>query len=128
MSRFVVRAGLYRVDLLANPVWPVLTLAFIQLVDAVLCFKPVPFVRQCLDDVHCPPRVRRLLTPLKLAAALGLLAGLVVPFLGMVTCLALVAYFLIAVGLHLRFRDLRLNFVNATGLAVGCAAVTACFV
>jgi len=120
--------GLFGVDLLADPVWPVVTLAVIQLVDAGLCLKPVPFVRQCLDDVHCPPRVRRLLTPVKLAAALGLLAGLVVPVLGLLTCLALVAYFLIAVVLHLRFRDLGLNFVNATGLAVVCGAVAACFV
>ena len=115
-------------DIIADPVWPVVTLAFIQLVDAALCLKPVPFVARCLDDVHCPPTVRRLLTPIKLAAAGGLLAGLVVPRLGAVTCLALTAYFVIAVTLHLRFRDIGLNFVNATGLAVVCGAVTACFV
>ena len=46
----------------------------------------------------------------------------------MVTCAALVAYFSIAVALHVRFHDLGLNAANATGLAVACGAVTACYV
>ena len=114
--------------IIASPVWPVLLLALIQLVDAGLCVRPAPFISRCLDDVHCPAAVRRLLTPIKLAATLGLLAGLVLPYLGLVTCLALVAYFGIAVSLHLRYRDLGRNMLNATGLAVLSGAVAFCFV
>lgn len=114
--------------ILAQPVWPVLALALVQLVDAGLCVKPAAFVRQCLDDVHCPHPVRRWLTPIKLAAAAGLLGGLVVPALGAITCGALVAYFAIAVSLHLRAGDFGRNLVNASGLAVACGAVTFCFV
>ena len=113
--------------ILARPVWPVLTLAAVQLVDAALCLRAAPFVRRCLDDVHCPPGVRRLLPPVKVAAALGLLGGLVVPSLGTVTCIALATYFAIAVALHLRFHDLGLNAANATGLALACGAVARCF-
>ena len=113
--------------ILARPVWPVLTLAAVQLVDAALCLRPAPFVGRCLDDVHCPPGLRRLLPPIKAAAALGLLSGLVVPPLGTVTCAALVTYFAIAVTLHLRFDNLGLNAANATGLALACGAVTRCF-
>lgn len=88
----------------ARPVWPVLTLAAVQLVDAELCRRPAAFVTRCLDDVHCPPAVRRWLPRIKVAAALGLLGGLVVPQLGVLTCAALVAYFSIAVALHVRAR------------------------
>ena len=51
-----------------------------------------------------------------------------VPRLGVLTRAALVAYFSIAVALHVRFRDLGLNAANATGLAIACGAVTACYV
>lgn len=39
---------------LPDPIWPVLVLALIQLVDGVLSWKPVPFVAKCFDDVHFP--------------------------------------------------------------------------
>lgn len=99
--------------------WPLLVLAAIQVVDAVLCVRPVPFVRDCLEAVRFPRRFWPVLTPLKVAAAAGLVAGLWVPYLGLLTSAALVAYFLIAIGMHLRARDLGARlFVNATGMLV----------
>jgi len=109
--------------IIADPVWPVLLLAAVQFVDAAMCWRPVDAVRRCLDDVHAPPFVLRLLTPIKLAAGAGLLAGLVVPYLGVLTCAALVAYFAIAVSMHIRARDLRRNFRNAVGLGVASGLV-----
>lgn len=60
-------------------------------------------------------------------AGAGLLAGLAVPGLGTVAAAGLVAYFLIALGVHLRARDFQLTWpliylslaaaVLATGLA-----------
>lgn len=108
-----------------EPAWPLLVLAVISLGDAVMCFTPLPFVRQCLEDVHLPQRFWKLLTPIKLAAAAGLVIGIRVPVLGLVTCLALVAYFVIAITMHVRARDFGSNlFVNATGMLLLCVATT----
>ncbi|KAA1419924.1 hypothetical protein FE697_018685 [Mumia zhuanghuii] len=109
---------------LPDPVWPVLVLAVIQLADAVFCVKPLAFVRECLTDVRFPRRWWPVLTPLKLAAAAGLVAGIWVPYLGLVTTFALIAYFLVAIGAHLRARDLGRNlFMNAIGMLVICVGV-----
>ncbi|HWN29295.1 MAG TPA: DoxX family protein [Actinomycetospora sp.] len=108
-----------------DPVWPVVVLALIQLGDAALCRRPVAFVARCLTDVGFPRRWWPVLTPLKIAAALGLLAGVVVPWLGLVVCLCLVAYFVVAITMHLRARDLGRNlFLNASGMLIVCCAVT----
>jgi hypothetical protein len=107
-----------------DPVWPVLVLALIQLGDAALCVGPVAFVRQCLIDVRFPRRWWSVLAPLKVAAAAGLIAGLWIPYLGAVTSLALIAYFLVAISAHVRARDFgRVLFVNATGMLVLCVGV-----
>lgn len=109
---------------LPDPTWPVIVLAIIQLADAAFCLRPLPFVRDCLTGVGFPGRYWWILTPLKLAAAAGLLAGLVVPYLAAMTTLALVAYFLVAIGTHIRARDFgRYLFVSATGMLALCLAV-----
>lgn len=106
------------------PWWPLAVLAVIQAGDAVLCLRPVRFVAQCLEDVGFPRRYWRVLTPLKLAAAAGLVLGIWVPPLAVLTAAALVAYFLVAIGMHIRARDLGRNlFLNATGMLAVCAAV-----
>lgn len=99
--------------------WALVVLASIQVVDAALCWRPVAFVRDCLLDVRFPQRFWPILTPLKLAAAAGLILGIWVEPLAVLTCAALVGYFLVAIGMHLRARDLGRNlFVNATGMLV----------
>lgn len=58
------------------------------------------------------------------AAVAGLIAGLWIPYLAAVTCAALIAYFVIAIGMHVAARDLGRNlFVNATGMLAICIAV-----
>ncbi|MFY1686685.1 DoxX family protein [Plantactinospora sp. WMMB782] len=110
---------------LPDPVWPVVALALVQIVDALFCVRPVAFVRRCLTNVGFPRRYWRLLTPLKLAAAAGLLLGIVVPYLGLVTSAALVGYFGVAITMHIRRRDFgRDLFLNATGMLLICVAVT----
>lgn len=110
--------------MLPDPIWPVVVLAVIQLVDAALCLKPAGFVASCLTNVRFPRRGWRWLTPLKLAAALGLVAGIWIPGLGLATSIALVAYFVVAVTMHVRARDFgRDLFVNATGMLLICLAV-----
>lgn len=107
-----------------DPIWPVVVLAVISAGDAVLCIKPAAFIAQCFDDVGWPHRLRWIMVALKLAAAAGLVAGIWIPYLGAVTAVALVAYFVAAISAHLRARDLgRTLFVNATGMLLICLAV-----
>lgn len=108
---------------LPDPIWPVLVLALIQLVDGVLSRKPVPFVAKCFDDVGFPREWWWIFTPIKFAAAAGLVAGIWIPYLGAVTCGALVLYFLVAIGMHIAAQDFGRNlFVNAAGMLVICVS------
>ena len=86
--------------------------------------------RERFDDVRFPREWWWIFTPIKFAAAAGLIAGIWVPYLGAVTCAALVVYFVVAIGMHLAARDLGRNlFVNATGMLVVCVATDLwCFV
>ncbi|MFJ4701172.1 DoxX family protein [Streptomyces sp. NPDC088768] len=107
--------------------WPqlaLLALALVQLVDAVLSLRPVGFVRDCLTDVGLPRRWWRLLPVVKAASAAGLVAGIRWHWLAVLTSAALVLYFLLAIGAHVRARDFGRNlFLNASGMLVLCAAV-----
>lgn len=110
-----------RVNELPGPVWPVIVLAAVSFGDAVMCIRPAAFIARCFEDVGFPRRWWPLMTPLKLAAATGLIVGIWVPCLGAVTTSALVLYFIIAIAMHVRARDLGRNlFVNATGMLVLC--------
>ena len=63
---------------------------------------------------------------IKLAAAAGLVAGIWVPVLGILTTGSLVLYFVIAIGMHVRMRDFgRTLFLNATGMLTICVATLA---
>jgi hypothetical protein len=108
---------------LPDPVWPVIVLAAISLADGVLCIKPVSFVAQCFEDVRWPRRYWWLMSPIKFAAAAGLILGIWIPGLGLLTTSCLVLYFVVAIGMHIRARDFGRNlFVNATGMLVLCGA------
>ena len=62
------------------------------------------------------------MSPIKFAAAAGLVAGVWIPGLGILTAGCLLLYFLLAVTMHLRAHDLGRNlFVNAAGMLVICA-------
>ncbi len=110
--------------MLPDPWWPVVVLAVVQVVDGLLCVRPVQFVADCFDDVGFPRRLWWIFPVIKLAAAAGLLLGLWVPYLALAADVGLVVFFLLAVGAHVRARDLGRNlFVNATGMLALCVAV-----
>ncbi|WP_405848545.1 DoxX family protein [Streptomyces niveus] len=109
---------------LPDPVWPVVVLALIQVGDGVLCMGPVRFVRECFEGVKFPREWWWVTVPVKFAAAVGLILGVWVPVLGGVTVWALVAYFLVAVLIHVRARDFGRNlFLNAAGMLAICVSV-----
>lgn len=106
-----------------RPWWPLAGLAAIQAVDAALCWKPVDFIAQCFRDVRFPERFWPVTTPLKLGAAAGLVAGIWVEPLAVMTTGCLVAYFATAVTMHVLARDFSRNlFVNALGMLALCVA------
>lgn len=104
--------------------WPLAVLAAIQLADAALCWKPAGFISDCLIDVGFPRRFWRVLPPLKIASAAGLIIGIWFPPLALLTCAALVCYFVVAITMHVRARDFGRNlFFNATSMLGLCTAV-----
>lgn len=91
-------------------------LASFQAVDAAICVQPIPYVAKCLDDVRYPQQYRWIFAPIKAASAVGLLAGIRFPWLAKLTLLMLTVYFTLAVGAHVRARDIGLNAVSASSL------------
>ncbi|CPS12732.1 DoxX family protein [Mycobacteroides abscessus] len=91
-------------------------LAAFQAVDAAICVQPIPYVTKCLDDVRYPRQNRWIFAPIKAASAVGLLAGIRFPWLAKLTLLMLTVYFTLAVGAHVRARDIGLNAVSALSL------------
>lgn len=91
-------------------------LASFQAVDAAICVQPIPYVAKCLDDVRYPQQYRWIFAPIKAASAVGLLGGIRFPWLAKLTPLMLTVYFTLAVGAHVRARDIGLNAVSASSL------------
>lgn len=87
-----------------------------QAVDAALCIQPVPYVATCLNDVRYPQQNRWIFAPIKAASALGLIGGIRFPGLAKLTLVMLTVYFSLAVGAHLRVRDIGLNAMSASTL------------
>ncbi|MGY0390394.1 DoxX family protein [Nocardioides sp. WG-D5] len=109
---------------LPDPWWPVVLLAVIQIGDAVMCFKPVGFIARCFTDVGLPRALWPVMPWVKVAATVGLVAGLWVPYVGALTSAALIVYFVCAIAAHVRARDIGRNlFLNATLSLVLCVAV-----
>lgn len=98
--------------------------ATFQAVDAAICVKPIPRVAKCLDDVHFPQEGRWIFPVVKAASALGLLAGTRYPWLAKLTLVMLTIYFSLAVGYHLRAKDIGLNAASATSLLAAYSALT----
>jgi hypothetical protein len=116
------------VHVIPDPVWAAPALAAFQFADAAFSWRPLWFVQRCLEDVRFPRSYWWVFTPVKAAAGAGLVVGLWVPYIGAVTAGALVLYFLLAVGSHLRVRDIGRNLLSATWLLFASAFVLTTFV
>lgn len=99
-------------------------LAAFQAVDAVACAAQVPPIKKSLDTVACPDGVRRVLPPVKGAAAIGLLSVKWFPGLARLTTAMLTLYFVLAVGAHVRVRDKAVNALPAAALLTIFAIMT----
>jgi hypothetical protein len=81
---------------------------------------PLPFVTQVLDAIDFPTQYRWIFAPIKAAAAIGLFSARWSPGLARLTTALLTIYFALAVGFHVKARDLSVA-------ALGAAANTAIF-
>lgn len=99
-------------------------LATFQAVDAAICVKPIPYVAKCLDDVNYPQEGRWIFPVVKAAATVGLLVGIRHPWVAKLTLVMLTIYFSLAVGYHLRAKDIGLNAASASSLLATYGALT----
>jgi hypothetical protein len=86
---------------------------------------PLPFVTQVLDAIDFPTQYRWIFTPIKGAAAAGLLSARWTPWLARLTTVMLTVYFVLAVGFHVKARDLSVAAVGAAANAALFAALAA---
>lgn len=107
-----------------DPAWPVVALAAIQLLDAAAGLRPLPFVARCFDDVGWPRELWWTVPTTKIVAGVALLLGMWVPYLATAASLGVVAYFAVAIGLHLRALDIGRNLAGASTMLLVALAVT----
>ncbi len=93
--------------------------------DAVIYAIPLRLVTEGLDAVNFPRRYRWIFPPIKTAAAIGLFSVTRFPALARLTTVMLTIYFALAVGSHIRARDLSSGAVSATTLLATFASMAA---
>jgi hypothetical protein len=94
----------------------VLGLVAVQLGDAAFNAVPTQWLKDDLDHLGIPEEVRFIFPVIKSASAVGLLGGLRWPRLGQLTASALVAYFIAALGFHVRAKDTPVRYAPAAGM------------
>src|ERR1700694_2787987 len=93
--------------------------------DAAFFAMPLPFITQTLDAIDFPMRYRWIFVPIKVASAIGLFSVTRFPALARLTAALLSVYFALAVGYHVRARDIGSSAAAAATLAAIFAAMTA---
>ena len=92
--------------------------------DALISAIPIRFITEGLDKVEFPTRYRWIFPPIKAASAVGLLAVRRYPALGRLTTAMLTLYVALAVGPHIRARDIGSSMVAAGTFLVIFATMT----
>jgi hypothetical protein len=82
-------------------------LALLLALSAALKLSGKRDVVASYERLGVPPQRLPLLAGVLLLAVAGLLAGFVVPLLGLVTAACVTLYFAVAIGVHVRTRNLR---------------------
>jgi hypothetical protein len=110
-----------------TPERAVSALATVQACDAIFNVVPTRWMDADLDHLRVPRRSRYLFGTVKAASAAGLLLGLKRPGLGRLTARSLVAYFVLAIGAHLRIRDRPVRYVPAVAMLGWSALAVRCY-
>jgi DoxX-like family len=88
-------------------------LVAVQLLDGAFDCVPTSWIKNSLDHFGLPEEIRFVLAAMKGASAVGLLLGTRRAPLGRLTALALIGYFLSALGFHARAKDPFVNHLPA---------------
>lgn len=110
--------------------WPLIVLAVILLVDALISIRPPELIRGCLLGVGFPENWWWTLIVIKLTAAVGLLVGVRYERVGLAATVGVIVYFICAAVAHYRARFMKQEFwLNCLGmLAVSIAVALISFV
>src|SRR5687768_6551625 len=95
------RHGVFLVTMHERTKQIVLGLATLQVLDAIGNEIPRKLVHNHLNHLGVPPRLRPLLSPIKVTTAAALVAGIERPRLRAITSAGLVAYYAAAARFHL---------------------------
>ena len=102
--------------------WLAGLLGIVIAIDAALCAIPLAAIKTDLDRMAVSEPVQRILVPIKLAGSIGLIVGLWVPALGLAAAICLVAYFALAIGVHVRVHDPAFRSLPALGFLLWALA------
>ncbi len=106
---------------------PILAIVLIVVMagDAAAGAVPIAYIKDDLDRLNVSEQTQRLIPLLKFAAVAGLVIGLWVPVLGLITCVALLGYFVAALWVHKRENDPLVKYLPAVGFFAFIAVVGA---
>lgn len=105
------------ISLTPEPTWPLIVLAVVVGVDALLSVRPPRFIRDCLDGVRYPREWWWTLVVVKVLAVAGLVAGLWFDGIAAAANLGVIAYFACAATAHVRAGFTGATFwVNCLGM------------
>lgn len=99
----------------------------VQLFDALFNLVPSRWMDADLDHLRVPHGLKYVFGSVKAASAAGLLIGLRRPAFGRLTARALVTYFVLAVGAHVRIKDRPARYAPALGMLTWSAAANRYF-
>ena len=105
----------------------ILGLAAMQAADGVFNAIPTQWLKEDLAHLGIPWRLRPIFPVIKGASTVGLLAGLRWPRLGRLTARALVAYFVCAIGFHVRANDRPLRWTPAIAMLAWSARASGAY-
>ena len=105
----------------------VLALVAVQLGDAAFNAIPTQWLRDDLEHLGFPWKLRFVFPVVKTASAVGLVGGLRWPRLGRFTAGALIVYFVLAMGFHARAGDRLVRYLPAAAMLGWSAAALRTF-
>lgn len=85
--------------------WLAIVLIVVLAGDAVACAIPIRYIKEDLDRLGCSATVQRVIPLVKFLAVGGLVIGLWAPWLGVLACVGMLAYFGVAFSYHARNDD-----------------------
>jgi len=98
--------------------WLSLVLIVILAGDMIACAIPIQYIKDDLDRLGCSPTLQRIIPAVKALAVAGLVIGLWVPWIGVLACIGMIAYFGVAFWFHARNNDTIVQYLPAVAFTL----------